>query len=649
MAAFLVTQPDSRTIRVEVDGGSFRIPYRFFWNGHEREPESIVLGERRNAAHAAARGGHEVRAFFLFGTITDTISRDSLGVAIERTWSVKSLGSVRLTIDLEVDPPDDARVLFPGVAAEGLPPAPLSYPGERTSYPASVFLGTGRAGLLVYSASSRISSGPDAAVGIPTSIGVSRVDREEEPSSLLIQTRAPATCKPGTRVGPRPADFAEPQEAGIESLGSLELSHRVFVVFAPRGDISARGAAAVLGRLGPAAPARDSPARTTADRDRLREALSSCLSTHLCQEGGVVGLRETPGSPGLSPAAGLGAALLARRLFPSDPRMEELALRLADFALKGQHPSGMFFTRYDQGSRRWEGVRGRPGQPLLSLSEAARTADRLLALALDLAADGLPHEKYWLGGLRFVECFIDQKARLTVPGNLHEPDGRTPAEAGICGLELFAPLARVYEKTGRDRHKKPLDALARQFSASAWDASRPPESREGRGADAEAALLAVRLFVEMRRLGYHPVEPTGGTPAQQKVRAAEAALLFSSLLIPWIRVHPGAGGTGPTGLLADSFTRQRLLLAGHETAWLLLSLRAMVKEARVASLLKSLARLSMEGSRAGPLGAAWLRHTDWDEEGKPGSAGSRLGPVDSRRLVREIEFGLRIAEDFPKL
>jgi hypothetical protein len=133
------------------------------------------------------------------------------------------------------------------------------------------------------------------------------------------------------------------------------------------------------------------------------------------------------------------------------------------------------------------------------------------------------------------------------------------------------------------------------------------------------------------------------------VRAAEAALLFSSLLIPWIRVHPGAGGSGPMVLLADSFTRQRLMLAGHETAWLLLSLRAMVKEARVASLLKSRARLSMEGSRAGPLGAAWLRHTDWDEEGKPGPAGTALGPIDSRRLVREIEFGLRIAEDFPKL
>jgi hypothetical protein len=135
----------------------------------------------------------------------------------------------------------------------------------------------------------------------------------------------------------------------------------------------------------------------------------------------------------------------------------------------------------------------------------------------------------------------------------------------------------------------------------------------------------------------------------QKARAADAALLFSSLLIPWIRVHPDPGGPGGTGLLVDSFIRQRLLLSAHETAWLLLSLRAMVKETRVASLLKSLARLSLAGSLAFPLGAAWLRHTDWDEEGKPGQAGATVGPVDSRRLVREIEFGLRIAEDFPKL
>lgn len=642
MTAFLVTQPDSHTIRVQQDGGSFRVPYRFFWDGHEREPESIVLEDRR--------GGYEVRAFFLFGTITDTIGSDALGVSIDRAWSVKSLGSVRLTIDLEVDPPEDASVLFPGVAAEGLPPAPISFPGDRTSYPSSLFLRAGRTGMLVFSADSCVG-------GSPTSIGVCRVEREEEPLSLLIQIRAPAACEPGKRVGPRPAEVAAPGEFGIESQGNLELRHRVFVTFAPRGEIYARGAAVVLGRLGPAptrkraraAQAEEAPRNAGVDPARLREALSSCLSTHLCQEGAVVGLREVPGSSRLSPAAGVGAALLARRLFRSDPRMEELALRLADFALKGQHPSGMFFTAYDQASRRWEGVRGRPGRPLSSLQEAARTADGLLALARDLESAGLPHEKYWLAGLRFVELFIDEKARLTVPGNLHEPDGRAPAEPGMCGLELFSPLARVYGKTRRDKHKKPLDALARQFSGLAWDASRPAASREGRGADAEAALLAVRLFLEMRLLGYHPVEPTGGTPAQGKARAADAALLFSSLLIPWVRVHPAAPGPDTRGLLADSFTRQRLLLAGHETAFLLLSLRAMVKEARVASLLKSLARLSLEGSRAGPLGAAWLRHTDWSEEGKLAAAGASRGPVDSRRLVREIEFGLRVAEEFPKL
>ena len=355
-------------------------------------------------------------------------------------------------------------------------------------------------------------------------------------------------------------------------------------------------------------------------------------------------MREIPGSSRLSAAAGVGAALLARRLFPGDERLAELALRLADFALKGQHPSGLFHTAFDLRRGEWQGARGRSGECLLDLAEACRTADALLALSQDLAADGLPHEKYWLAGIRFVEFFIDSKARLVLPGNLHAPAERAAAEPGLGGMGLFSPLSRVYAKTRRDRHKKPLDDLARAFSSLPWDGFAPPSSRAGRDGDAEAALLAARLFVEMRQHGYRPVEPTGGTPAVQKKRAAEAVQLFASLLVPWIRLEPGQGGTG---MLADSFVRQRLLPAGYETAWLLLSLRAQASEPALVNLLKRLALLCIESSEQVPMGTAWIRHTNWDSEKPPasgagGKTGPATGPVDSRRLVREIDFGFRL-------
>ena len=458
-ARFLVTQPDSRTVRVDTDGGTFRVPYRFFWDGHEREPESVVLDQ--------GQGRCEVRAFFLFGTIVDLLSCDSCGVTIARSWSVKSIGTVRLSIDLDFDLAGSPALLFPGVSAGELPAPGASFPGDRTSYPLAVLIRRGLVEALVWSEGS-------APGGESASIGASVLAAEEGTSTLRVQVRAPGIGLPFTRVGPRQEDVKDPVETTMESTGSLDVQHRLFVTFAPRGGIQVRGAAAALGRLRSEEAESEPVGRPAVSRDRLRDALSACLSTHLYQSegnarpgapGAVAGVREIPDSPRLSASAGVGAALLARRLFPGDERLAELALRLADFALKGQHPSGLFHTAFDLRLGEWQGARGRPGECLLDLAEASRTADALLALSQDLAADGLPHEKYWLAGIRFVEFFIDSKARLVLPGNLHAPGERAAAEPGLGGMGLFSPLSCVYAKTRRDRHKKPLDDLARAFSS----------------------------------------------------------------------------------------------------------------------------------------------------------------------------------------
>ena len=65
-----VTQPDSRSIRIVSDTGvRLSVPYSFFWNGHDRPAESIVLGGSTDP-----RASSEVRAFFLFGEIRDRIT-----------------------------------------------------------------------------------------------------------------------------------------------------------------------------------------------------------------------------------------------------------------------------------------------------------------------------------------------------------------------------------------------------------------------------------------------------------------------------------------------------------------------------------------------------------------------------------------------
>jgi hypothetical protein len=299
-------------------------------------------------------------------------------------------------------------------------------------------------------------------------------------------------------------------------------------------------------------------------------------------------------------------------------------------------------------------------------------AELLLVLADDLARSGRPYEKYYLAGLRFVDFFLDEKGRLSQPGGLHRPSSsvvQADAEPGIAGLEVFFPTALVLARTGRDRYKKALDALVRRFSGIAWDAFKPPASREGRGSDAAGALLAVKLFVAMRALGYKPVEPPVSGAAAARARAAESARLFSSLVVPWIRVHEEPHGgrqvLWQSGCLLDSFTRQRLLCAGHETALLLLQLEALTPDKPGRQLLSSLAQDCLASARGLPLGTASIQHTSWDSEGKvEGSRGrsgasgrgsqplnrpsdTSVGPVDSRRLVTEVLSGLRLLEEFP--
>jgi hypothetical protein len=645
-----VTQPDSRTIRVLTDSGlAFRVPYRFFWNGHDRPAESIVLTTGRGDA----RSPHDVRAFFLFGEIRDRICADASGITIQRSWSVKSTGSVRLSIDVQLDETAAMRGLFPGVEAfDGMPAEPRSFLGEKTSYPASLFIAMGKKAVLLFSRSADCGREP-------STIGVRRVEGEDDPPGLLVEIRFPGTELPRSRTGPRP-DQGEPSPEGvIESRGGLEMSHEVFLAYAARDEIHVKGASAVFERLIPALPSR-APAELSVDPSLLAHALQGVLRSHLLEKGGVAGMREIPSSSWISSAAGLGLAVCMRKLFRSDQRLQELALRLADFSLKGQLTSGFFYESYHVETGAWRGVRGQTTETLLSVGQSARIAELLLILSEDLQRDGLPHQKYYLAGLRFVDFFFDDRGKLCIPGGLHPARERRAVQGsaeGLAGMEIFFPITHVHTRTGKDRYKKALDLMVRRFSALPWDPFDPPRSRDDRGADAAGALLATRLFVEMRRRGYRPAEPPASGAAAVKARAAESIRLFSSLLLPWIRLHPDGGGAGASrssgaamsGCLVDSFARQRLIFAGHETALLLARLGEQAAEPEMRALLQASARQCLGSARRAPLGTSFFQHTRWDAAGKTDGARGKTGPVDSRRLAAEILCGMTIAEDHPKL
>jgi len=668
-----VTQHDSRSISIVSDTGvRFSVPYSFFWNGHDRPAESIVLtfpvdeeekGRKGKKVKRVPAGVHEVRAYFLFGEIRDRISDDAAGITLSRTWSMKTPGTVRLIIAVEFDPPADLACLFPGLhSARGLPRSPLSFLGEKTTYPLSLFLSLGRKGVLLFSPSA-------ACQDIPGSIGISRTEAEDEPARLRVEMRFPGIEDPAGRIGPKPGDLLPAEDSLIESPGSLERSHELCLASSSREEIAVRGGEAVLQRVASAPPAP--VALEKVDTGALADALQHALKRHHYQNGGVAGLKEVHDSPWISASAGLGCALALLKLFPEDARLGELALRLADFALKGQVPWGFFHESFHIPTGRWRGVRGQPGSALLSVGQSARVAELLIALSHELAERGRPHEKYFLAGLRFVDFFLDGKGKLNPPGGLHLPSSSAVSPAstpGLAGLEVFFPVSGVFARTGHDRYRKALDVLVRRFSSLSWDLFQPPASREGRGPDAAGALLAARLYVEMRALGYKPVEPPVSSAAAARARAADSARLFASFLVPWIRVHdePPDGKTAlpPSGHLLDSFARQRLLCAGHETALLLLQLRALTPDKAEKHLFTTLAQDCLASTRCVPIGTAFIQHTRWDSAGvvagrvgkrgpadkkstdKRGPAG-KVGPVDSRRVAAEVLAGLRLAEEFP--
>ncbi|HTP59225.1 MAG TPA: hypothetical protein VMM82_09925 [Spirochaetia bacterium] len=632
-----ITQPDSRTIKVVTESGTiFFLPYRFSWNGHDREPASVVLETSGSGQKTTAI----VKVFFLFGMVEDRIRADAAGVVITRSWNVMTPGSVKILLDVEFDLPEDTVCFFPGVAVgKGLPSRPVSFLAGRTSYPGAIILGLGNEAVVVFSRSAW--SQEDAA-----SIGVSRVEREEESSRLRVEVRFPGVEAPTQRTGPRPEHQSRPEDPVIQCAGTLTRSHELCLSFSARKDILAAAPAAVLKRF--SIPARNTGAKSGPDPAGLSKAARQLLSTHLVESGSVTGLRETPGSPWLSSQAGLALSVSLRKLFPRDQGLGETALRLADFSLRGQLPSGLFYGSYHLDDHEWRGVKGRPGRAALSIPQSARIADLLLLLAEVLREQDLPFEKYFLAGQRFVDVFVDDKGKCALPGDLWPPDR---ADQDWVGWSILFPVGRVLDRLGKDRYKKALGVIAARFAAAPWDVFSPPSSRIARDCDSAASLLAVRMFLELRGRGFHPGEPPGSS-ASAKSKSGESVKLFASFLLPWIRIHgnaaprqgspSGQSVTTLDGALVDSFLRQRLVFAGNEAAYLLRQLATLAGSGDLKSLLSALAGVCRSSGSDFPQGTAFYQHALWDQEGREGAIG-KTGPVDSRRLADEILYGVMSA------
>ena len=632
--AIRVAQQDLRSVRVEVGPVRLLLRYGFVFDGHERVPESVAVA------------GTEVTAFFLSSTVRDRITATPSGFRVERTWSVLQSGRLRLVLTVDVPeavegartkggrptPPRTFRYLFPGVAAGARVGELRMFRGERTAVPACVLLAAEDLGVCVFAET------PAGGAGL--SVGIHR-SSDEGGGLVRVQFETPAReSRPpntGHGAGFEPGDGTE-EEAECE--GRFERELRVHVVVGKPSTVYETAFAEVLDQEAD----RNEPAKWA-----LREEVRSFLETHLVLDGGVCGLRVVPGADILSASAGTELAVLLARLYPADVEMIEWALRLADFALRGQHPAGLFYERYHLRERSWVGLRGvvpgRPGRPpLVSVEESSRVACSLLDLGDALDGLHIAGERYLLAARRMVDAFLDSRGRFQAPDAVMAPDLSLGAEGGLGALRFLHPLLRIVDRDTRERYRKAAAFLVARWIEIPAEPLELPSSRGGREPDSKATVLVLEAALEA---------------TARRIKVPRSALL-PAMLLPWLRLGggPERGPLPGAGALADCLERPRWKPRPAQITYLSRRFAALAK-GRSRELLENIARSAAGAAGSLPLGCSYVARDAWGglagvsprrarSRGRAtavAATGFTVGPVDARDFVTELGYCVRLEEE----
>jgi len=603
-----VAQADFCTVLIRRDSLSFFLRYSLYQDGEERFPESISCREET------------VVAYFLTSTIRDYLRETPQGFAVERSWTIVPEGQFALSFCLDLPESPSLSLLLPAEAAAAeVTPEGLKGSGRNTAYPSGLYLLGGPRCVLAF-------ADPPGSPAEPGGVSGRRVVIDEEPL-VRIEIRVPAeAAAPAGRTPRPPARGRAVALPGFLVLrGNHEQALRFNVVSEGASKIFQRGLGAALERFDGKLHRRE-PLDREAVRGLAEQAIRGCLDSHLVHRGGVHGLCILPRGAELSSPAGIGLANLLVECLPRDSGMIETALRLADFALKGQHPGGLFYDIFSTTGHSWLGPPKRGNDPpLIRLSQAAEVATGLLRISETLQAHGRPADRYRLAAERMGQALLAGPEDLTAIGDTLLPDSLLAVGAGSGAhalVELFLRLGRL---TGRDPYKKAVAALASRLF------SEPPEGYAAALGDPaslclEGALLQARSAALLAESGHR------GKGLEE----------YLSRLLPWVCVNqrPLPHGLSMIGGLASRLGEHRLVFRGFEFAYTALSLDRQLGDSPKPRIPDGLVPQLLGFTLQRPLGTAWVAAAE-----EPGPA---EGPVDARILVRELEALLRLQEQFPE-
>ncbi len=594
-----IKQSDFRTVEIRKKDLSFFLRYSLFWNGEERLPASITSRE------------DYVIAYFLTSTIRDCFFETENGISIERSWSIIPPGDFTLSFCLDFQGLSPVSYLFP-CTRTGLPASSsagdiipaiseketICVPGEQTSYPCSLFIYADPASVLIFLDPPK----SDKDLG---NICLKKVQIEDE-KYLRVELYFP------------PADKSSNEEQVFHSQGGFEYGLRLNVVTSSQQEIHKQGLTAALKRI---KNYNHAPLKNL--NNYLIKLLSSgireCLSRHLFSKKGFYGLRRTANSSILSSYASAGLSLIINKHFAHDKDLIETSLRLADFSLQGQHPSGLFFESFSLEDEAWIGInqtmgKRKSGIPVISLEQAAGVSVFLIKLVDQIKAKGLYGKKYIEAASRLIGAFFDTQKHLTNLGSALLPDSLMPVKSGPGVLELISPLIEFYKLTGRDYYKKAILTMRDKYF---YNVSPPLPVTS----DSRTALLLAKNAVLLSGSGFR----------------VENIKVYFNLLLPWIYLNrkPSTGILNTMGGTLESTATHRLLFQGFEYSYLLLSLDSLITGRPTSEWIKGIVGRLIGFSIQQPLGTSYI-----DSEGS-------IGPIDTHRFVREAYYLLKVMEEFP--
>lgn len=608
---------DRETVEIGRYGVHCRLRYSLLIAGEHLGATSTVVDADPGAGGTAGFGATQVTAHFITATVTDTICASNCGIDVLRHWSVIPALPVALLFSLEVDAAslgaDGLRYVAPGCCAGDLSPRTrCGVTTDELASPVAAFHGgTWALGLASDGETDRES----------VSIRGRRGDDHNAGAGLArLDFRLPAAleaARPDDETAVEGEDWLRPQ-------AGRDIERRYQITVAPAGRLW--HLVAKTDRQ-PAAGQSHRPRRRDFQQ-RMDDALHQLLATHLVEDGVVFGLRAQQGGSwqrsasdsngaewlSASASAAAGAALLAA----SGAEQEETARRLIDFALRGQHPSGLFFERYDSQRRRWRGLDRRANPPRLAIVDAVRVS-RALRVACRALGDDPMAARLHLAWRRFAECFL-HKGKPSSIGAVLTPGGGV-VEEGMDALllveEWLALAASGYRPEGV-RSGEILPVAARDLAASQGaDSSvegRLPSTRRNEPSSV-AALLVVEALLALA---------SSGIPALAFDRGQWSAAAEN--LLAWLGTDHH--GLGVRGAMADSLRRRRLLTNGNRVGRAFMGLSSSAEDSSAATLYRTVAEAAVGFALKFPVGTAYL-----------GRVTLSPGPIDSRVATDEIYYG----------